>query len=262
VNAPELLREAFLRRSWKGESITFSGNTDCYQPIEASYRLTRRCLEVCLEFQNPVHVITKGALIRRDIELLAALTRRARCSATVSIPFSDDEMGRKIEPLASACSQRFETVRALTAAGISTGVNIAPVIPGLNDTQIPEILARAREAGAVCAALLPVRLAAEVLPVFRERLVAAYPQRAAKVESAIMQIRRGKMNESAFGDRMRGFGPRWQAIQALFDTHCRRLGLDFGWMREDEGGGGGDGDPTEGDEPTTFRRPSSQQTLF
>jgi len=253
VNAHDLLRDAFAKRSWRGESITFSGNTDCYQPLEASYHLTRKCLEVCLEFRNPVHVITKSALIRRDLALLSDLARRARCGATLSIPFADDEMGRKIEPLASACSHRFETVRMLVDAGISTSVNIAPVIPGLNDTQIPEILERARAAGASRVAMIPLRLASEVLPVFMDRLNAEYPQRAAKIESAIVQIRRGKMNEPSFGDRMVGHGPRWDAIQTLFDTTAKKLGLAAWEMVEG----------CETDEPpTTFRRSGRQQELF
>ena len=259
VNAHALLREAFLKKSWKGESITFSGNTDCYQPLEASYQLTRRCLEVCLEFRNPLHVITKGALIRRDVKLLADLAKYARCSATLSIPFADDEMGRKIEPYASACSQRFETVRILSDAGIEMGVNIAPVIPGLNDSQIPEILERAKAAGAVRVALLPVRLALEVLPVFQERLAEAYPLRVDKVNSAIVQIRRGKMNESSFGERMVGSGPRWEAIAALFATNCKRLGLDR-WEMEDRQTAWFP--PQVEDQPTTFRRSGAQRELF
>jgi DNA repair photolyase len=252
LNAHELLRDAFTKRSWRGEAVTFSGNTDCYQPLEASFHLTRRCLEVCLEFRNPVHLITKSALIRRDLALLGELARRARCGATISIPFCDDEMGRKIEPMASACSQRFETIRMLIEAGVPTSVIIAPVIPGLNDTQIPEILERARAAGATRAAMIPLRLASEVLPVFMERLAAEYPQRVGKVESAIVQIRRGKMNEASFGERMVGHGPRWEAIVALFESSARRLGFEGCDTAE-----GGYQEP-----PTTFRRSGAQQDLF
>ncbi len=252
VDAPELLAEVFAKRSWRGESITFSGNTDCYQPLEGQYRLTRRCLEVCLEHRNPVHVITKAALVRRDVELLAALAREARCGVTLSIPYADDETGRAVEPYASSVSARFETIRVLSSAGIPTSVNIAPLIPGLTDAHVPAILERAREAGARGAAIMPVRLAAEVLPVFLERMAKAFPTRFEKIKSAIGQIRNGGLNESAFGKRMVGEGPRWLAVQALFDAHCRRLGLNIH---------DAEGDSSEG-EPGTFRRPSAQRDLF
>jgi DNA repair photolyase len=257
INAPDLLREAFDKKAWVGESITFSGNTDCYQPIEASYRLTRRCLEVCLAYRNPLHVITKSALIRRDIEILSSLARDARCSVTLSIPFAHEEMARAIEPYASAPTARFETIRALTQAGVACYCNIAPVIPGLNDVDVAEILERAKDAGAIGAACLPVRLAAEVLPVFLERLAVAYPDRLEKVRHAVQQIRNGKMNVSEFGERMRGDGPRWDAIRRLFETHCKRLGLGT-WEADDEGAAP-DRDP---DAPTTFERPKAQQELF
>src|SRR5262249_10229206 len=161
---------------------------------EASYRLTRRCLEVVHEFRNPIHVITKSALVRRDLDLFAKLARDARVGVSLSIPFADEEMARAIEPYAAAPSMRFEALRALSAIGIHTHVNVAPVIPGLNDSQIVEILERAREAGVIGAGLLPVRLAAEVLPVFMQRLEATYPARVEKVKHAIQQIRNGKMN--------------------------------------------------------------------
>lgn len=147
TNAPEVLRAEFMRPAWEGESIVFSGITDCYQPLEASYALTRRCLEVCLDFQNPVSITTKGALVRRDVDLLGKLAKRARATVHMSIPFPSDEMARKIEPYASRASHRFEALKALSDAGVATGIAIAPVIPGLNDTAIPELLARAHEAG-------------------------------------------------------------------------------------------------------------------
>lgn len=249
-NAPEVLRQELMRPSWQGEVIVFSGNTDCYQPVEASYELTRRCLEVCLEFRNPVGVITKSALIRRDVALLADLAKRARATVTLSIAFASDEVARKMEPYASRPSHRFEVMRKLTDAGVSTGIIVAPVIPGLNDTDIPALLERAKDAGAQRASMTLLRLAAEVLPVFDQRLGEAFPERADKVRHAIREIRGGKMNESAFGARFAGQGPRWKAIEALFDLHCRRLGLDGERLLPDETTG------------TTFRRPSRQGTLF
>lgn len=249
TNAAELLRAQFARPSWEGETIVFSGNTDCYQPLEAVYGLTRRCLEVCAEFRNPVGLITKGALIRRDADLLGRMARDARASATLSIPFAQETMGRTVEPGASLPSQRFETLRILSQAGIRTGVAVAPVIPGLNDSQIPEILERARSAGASDACLIPLRLSGRTLDVFRERLAAAFPARERRIWSAIEQIRGGKRNETRFGDRMVGLGPRWAAIEALFDAQCRRLGFNGG--SEDEA-----------EAPNTFRRPRAQPGLF
>ena len=248
VNAPVLLREEMSRKSWKGDTIVFSGITDCYQPIEATYALTRRCLEICAEFRNPVGIVTKGALIRRDMDVLARLAEEADVGVWISTPFLDDATGRAIEPGASPPSQRFETMRLLARAGIRVGVAVAPVIPGLNDSHIAGILERARDAGARHAFLQPVRLPAEVLPVFEERLAQAFPQRAKKVWSAIEQIRGGKRNDSRFGMRMTGQGPRWAAIRTLFGVECRRLGLNA--------------EDPERHHRTTFRRPSAQGNLF
>jgi DNA repair photolyase len=229
VNAPELLREAFARRSWKRECVVFSGVTDCYQPLEATYGLTRKCLEVCAEFQNPVSIVTKGALVRRDVDLLAD-SRRLDAQVFVSIPFADDPGGtqaaRAIEPLASAPSTRFETLRILSGAGVETGVALAPMIPGLNDAHVPSILRRARECGARHAFMILLRLPAEVREVFVERLRQAFPDRADKVLSALLDVRQGKLSESAFGARMSGRGPRWEAIEQLFDVHSRKLGFE------------------------------------
>ena len=207
VNAPERLRAAFLKPSWRGEAVAFSGVTDCYQPLEASYHLTRRCLEVCLEFKNPVGVITKGALIQRDAELLGRLAREARAKVFVSIPFADDATGRAIEPYASSVSRRFETVRVLADAGVPVGVAIAPVIPGLNDSHIPEILERARDVGATRAFRILLRLPAEVRPVFEARLREAFPLRAEKVFNGLREMKGGSLNRTAFGARMVGEGP-------------------------------------------------------
>ncbi len=227
-NAPELLRRELAAPRWsKGRTtLAFSGVTDCYQPLEASYELTRRCLEICNEFRHPIAVITKGALVRRDTQLLAKMRRRAGAHVSLSIPFASDEDARKIEPFASAASARFETLRRLSEAGVPVGVGIAPLIPGLNDSQVPEILQRAREAGATRAFMVLLRLPAEVRPVFEERLRASYPDRAEKVLHAVRDMRGGALYRSEFGTRMHGEGPRWDAVLQLFRIHCRRLGLN------------------------------------
>lgn len=226
VNAPELLALELSSRTWKKETVVFSGNTDCYQPLEASYELTRRCLEVCLARANPIGMVTKGALVRRDVDVLARLSERCGAHVSITIPFLDESVARKIEPGAPTPNKRFETMRALSEAGITTGIAIAPVIPGLNDADVPGLLERAKAAGAKSAFLTLVRLSGEVLPVFRERLRETMPERAKKIESAILDVRNGRMNNSAFHDRMSGTGPRWKAIEKLFEIHVRRLGLN------------------------------------
>jgi DNA repair photolyase len=252
TNAPELLRASFMKKSWQGELIAFSGDTDCYQPLEASYELTRRCLEICAEFSNPVGVITKSMVIRRDVDLLARLSRETYSKVTLSIPFARDDVARKIEPFASPPSKRFETLRMLSDAGVMTGIAIAPVIPGLNDSDVAELLERAWEAGARRAFMIPVRLAAEVLPVFRERIRAELPEeRVRKIEHAIQEVRGGKMNESAFGKRFQGLGERWKTVEAVFDLHYKRLGFAGGESRDEEH-----------EEIRTFKRPTKQLDLF
>ena len=224
-----------------------SGNTDCYQPLEASYRLTRGCLEVLRDFRNPVAIITKGVLVRRDVDVLSELTRVAHVRVHVSIPFLDPVVSRAMEPAPAAPLRRFEAMKALADAGIPVGLSLAPVIPGLNDPDIPELLERARDAGARTAFLSLIQLSAEVLPVFRERLEAELPGRAAKVFSQILDVRGGRLNDSRFGHRMVGSGPRWKVITDVFDLHCRRLGLNTK-------------ESPVGETPVTFRRPTAQGT--
>jgi DNA repair photolyase len=225
VNAPDVLRLELSRPSWEGHEIAFSGNTDCYQPLEASYELTRRCLEACRDAFNPVGVITKGVLVRRDAALLAEIASRAGARVHVSIPILDPEVSRALEPAPASPLRRFEAMRALSEAGVPVGISLAPVIPGLNDHEIPELLERARDAGARSAFLTMLRLPAEVLPVFEQRLRWALPGRAARVLSQIRDVRRGRLNDSRFGSRMEGSGPRWRAITDLFELHARRLGI-------------------------------------
>ena len=227
TNAAELLREALARRSWKREWIAFSGVTDCYQPLEAAYGITRACLEVCRELRNPVGIVTKAALVRRDLELLLAIDRVASAHVYVSIPFADPELARAIEPSASSPAKRFETLRVLSQAGLRTGVAIAPLIPGLNESEVPRILEAARGAGATSAFTICLRLAAQVRPVFEERLRAALPGRAAKVLHALAEVRAPQgAAASDFGTRMLGGGPRWEAARQLFELHRRRLGFE------------------------------------
>ena len=247
-NAAELLHARLSSPSWTGEMIAFSGVTDCYQPLEASYGLTRRMLEVCLAFRNPVGVITKGALVERDVDLLAALARDARATVYLSIPFADEGMARAIEPYAASIARRFHALRVLSDAGVRTGVSVSPVIPGLNDAQIPEVLTRARAAGAELAFMVMLRLPTAVRPVFTDRLRETMPLRAEHVLHAIRDVRGGELNRAEYGTRMHGEGPRWLAIESLFAAHHRKLGFVDASRFEHE--------------DTTVRRPNAQLGLF
>jgi DNA repair photolyase len=226
LKAAELLREAFEKKSWAGELILFSGNTDCYQPLESSYGITRACLEVCLQYQNPLHIITKSALVERDADILAQLAALGSASVTLTVPFWDPAVARIIEPLVPTPQRRMETVRRLTERGIPVSVNIAPLIPGLGDRDIVPVLEAAKGAGAVGAALIPLRLPGSVEPVFVERLRESFPLLAEKVLARVREMRGGKLNDPSFGSRMQGQGPYIQAVQLLFNQTARRLGLD------------------------------------
>ncbi len=226
--APELLRDAFAKPSWRGELLLFSGNTDCYQPLEARRQLTRSCLEVCLEHRQPVHVITKSPLVERDLDLLRALRDVARVGVTVSVPFIDTETARAIEPYVATPDRRFETIRRLSAAGLSVTVNVAPVIYGLNDEQVTSILERARDAGATRAAYIALRLPGNVRPVFEGRVRETLPLRADRIVARTREVRGGKMNDPRFGTRMRGEGQYADALERLFLVTARRLGYETG----------------------------------
>jgi DNA repair photolyase len=246
-DAPLLLRRAFAKPTWTGDYIVFSGNTDCYQPLEAKYGITRACLAVCAEYRNPVAVITKSSLVVRDLDLLRSLHREAWVRVFFSIPFADDDTARKVEPQAPSITKRFEAMKTLSDAGISTGVSMAPIIPGLNDDDIPEVLNRAKAAGATAAACIPLRLSGNVETVFLERMEAAFPDRISKITNRIRDIRGGKLTESAFHQRHQGVGTYWQMIEQLYEVSRRRAGFP------DE----------EYDIPNTFRRPGGGQiSLF
>lgn len=244
--APRLLAEAFDRRTWRGEVIVFSGNTDCYQPLEAAWQLTRQCLEVCIDYRQPISIITRSTLIERDIELLVELSRVASVHINLSIPFIDDAMARALEPYAPKPSRRLKTLARLSAAGLTVGVMVAPIIPGLTDDQIPEILTRSHEAGARYSGRTLLRLPPPVDAVFERRLREAFPDRAERVLRQLEACRDGSGNDSRFGHRMRGQGPRWAAIDGLWKTWHRKLGFSGAPARPD---------------PTTFRRPQSTQQL-
>jgi len=232
--APALLRRAFEKKSWRGEAVAFSGVTDCYQPLEASYRLTRGCLEVCVEMANPAGIITKAPLIERDVDVLQELGRRADVAVTVSVPFWDPDKARAMEPYVATPKRRIRTIETLAKAGVRVGVNIAPVIPGLSDQEIPQVLKAAREAGASWAGWVLLKLPGPVAQVFPERLRAALPLTADRVLHRIRETRQGALNDARFGVRGRGEGPYAAIIARLFEAAAARVGFAAGEREKSE----------------------------
>jgi DNA repair photolyase len=249
IHAPDILRRELMKPSWKGDEIVFSFTSDPYVPLEAHYQLTRKCLEVCLEFRNPVSIVTKSALVCRDKELLRALSREADCSVYFTIPFSDYRTARALEPFAPSPDARFRALAELSAAGIKTGIGIAPLAPGMNDSHIPELLKRAREAGAETAWMTMLRLPGSVAPYFEQRLRERLPTRAERILNHIREERKGNLNSSEFGARMKGTSEQWKVVEQVFRLHCRRLGFNRERYIETE-------------RKRSFRRPSNQGTLF
>jgi DNA repair photolyase len=261
--APALLRATFDKPSWQGEHVMFSGVTDCYQPIEKELELTRQCLEVCLEYRNPVSVITKSALVERDIELFLALQEQARFHLSVSLAFTDNALSRAIEPWAASPDRRFRVIENMAKAGVHVGVMVAPVIPGVNDSQMVELLERAANAGATEAGWVLLRLPGAVATVFEERMRQTLPLAADKILHRIRGTRGGgdKLYNSQFHTRGRGEGPYAQMLKTMFDSTTARLGMN---MRRCEKTGVLASDDEEGG-ATTFRRPpkpTNQLLLF
>ncbi|MBL8827373.1 MAG: PA0069 family radical SAM protein, partial [Planctomycetaceae bacterium] len=223
--APRLLREFLARPSWRCESITFSGVTDCYQPAERQFRLTRGCLEVCLAARQPVSIITKNALITRDLDLLRTMAELNLVHVALSIPTLDAELARVMEPRTSTPAARLRALRELSSAGVPTLVMVAPIIPGLNDSEAPQILATVREAGAIDARFTLLRLPLTVEPVFREWLAREQPLKAEKIEALVRQTRAGKLNRSRFGQRMTGTGEIAEQIRAMFNVFRTKHGF-------------------------------------
>jgi DNA repair photolyase len=224
-NAAELLRAAFDKKSWKGERVVFSGVTDCYQPLEAQLKLTRACLEVCAAYKNPVGIITKSPLIERDLELLVELNRVARCRVSVSIPFWDRDNAKAMEPFVTTPARRMKIVETLAKAGVPVGVSISPIVPGLNDEDIGDVMKAASEAGADHTFFVLLRLPGAVKEVFEAALRDKLPLRAEKVLRRMREAHGGELSDSRFGVRGRGHGVYAETIHALFDRLARRHGL-------------------------------------
>jgi DNA repair photolyase len=224
-DAPKLLREELSARKWKPQVIAMSGVTDCYQPVERKLKLTRGCLAVLAEFRNPVAIITKNALVTRDVDLLSELARFQAVGVYVSLTTLDSELRKVMEPRTSPPAARLAAIEALSKAGIPVGVLVAPVIPGLTDHEIPALLEAAANAGARCASHVLLRLPHAVAPLFEQWLAAHFPDKKEKVLNRIRAMRGGKLYESAFGKRMRGEGIFADQVDSLFEVACRKHGL-------------------------------------
>lgn len=223
--AGALLEAFFRKKNYICETICIGSNTDPYQPVEKKHEITRSLLQVFLAYQHPVALITKSALILRDLDLLSQLAKNRLVKVMVSITSLDPNLAHKLEPRAAAPGRRLEVVEQLTNAGVPTGVMAAPMIPALNDAELEAILEAAATRKAESAGYILVRLPFEVKDLFKQWLSAHYPDRAKHVMSLIQQSRNGKDYEAGFGKRMRGQGPYASMLQKRFDVAIKRLGL-------------------------------------
>jgi len=226
MEAANLLRGELSKPKWKPKVLSMSGVTDCYQPVERQLKITRGCLEVLAEFGNPVTIITKSHLVTRDIDVLKRLAAENLTAVMISITTLDKEIAGVMEPRAPSPARRLAAVTELTAAGIPVGVMAAPIIPGLTDHEMPELLKAAAAAGAKFCGYTSVRLPFAVKDLFADWLAAHFPDRKEKVLNRIRELHNGKLNESTFGSRMRGHGPWADQIKQIFDLARRQNGLD------------------------------------
>jgi DNA repair photolyase len=224
-DAPERLANELAAASYEARPIVLSGVTDPYQPIERHLELTRRCLAVLAAHRHPVGLITKNALVLRDVDLLGALAAVGAAHVTLSITTLDEGLRSVLEPRTSTSARRLGAVRALATAGVPVSVNVAPIIPGLNDHEVPALLEAAAEAGAQAVGYTLLRLPGAVAEVFSEWLHRHRPERAARVLARVREMRGGKLNDPRFGHRMRGSGAYAESIGSLFGVHRQRLGL-------------------------------------
>ena len=226
LRAPELLRRELGAKRWQPQPIAMSGATDCYQPAERQFRLTRGCLEICAELRHPIFIITKNALVTRDLDLLRELARFNAIAVHVSVTTLDADLAGKLEPRASRPAARLRAIEELSRAGIPVGVMVAPIIPGLTDTEMPAILAAAAAAGARRAGHVLLRLPFAVKDVFLHWLDTHAPTKKARVIDRLKTLHGGKLYDSDWGRRMRGEGIFAQQTSELFHVAARRAGLN------------------------------------
>ncbi|PYV45353.1 MAG: radical SAM protein [Acidobacteria bacterium] len=224
-DAPALLRQELASANWRPQVIAISGVTDPYQPVERRLRLTRQCLEVLVEFRNPVVIITKNHLVTRDLDLLEELAHLEAAAIFLSVTTLDSRLSQVMEPRASHPLHRLAAIETLARAKVPVGVLVAPVIPGLTDHEVPSIIAACAQAGARYAGYVLLRLPHAVLPLFEEWLTHHFPERKEKVLQRIRSTRGGKLYDSRFVSRMKGEGVLAKQISSLFSLACRRAGL-------------------------------------
>jgi DNA repair photolyase len=226
TNAAERLRAELRKAGYKVSPISLGANTDCYQPAERKYRVTRQVIEVLAECDHPLTIVTKSALVERDLDLLAPMAKKNLVKVFVSIGTLDRVLARKLEPRAASPQRRLDILKALSGAGVPCGVMVAALIPALNDKTLEHVLEEAAKAGALEAAYVILRLPNELKDIFKEWLAAHYPERAEHVMSIVRQMRGGRENDPRFHERMRGTGEYAELIDKRFDIACRRCGLN------------------------------------
>jgi DNA repair photolyase len=228
-DAPELLRVELSSPKWRPQVVALSGNTDCYQPVEKKRRLTRRCLQVFLEFRNPVVIVTKNHLVTRDIDVLSELARYQCVGVTVSLTTLDAKLAALMEPRASRPSRRLAAIKALSEAGVPVGYLQAPMIPGLTDSEAPAIAQAAALAGATFSGYVALRLPFAVKSLFEEWLQQHYPDKKEKILNRLRAIRSGKLNDPNFKSRMRGEGIFAEQMADLFQLARKKSGIQERW---------------------------------
>ena len=226
VNAAERLREALAARSYTPLHLNIGSATDAYQPAERRLRITRSLIEVLQEAQHPFSLVTKSALVERDIDLIAPMAAQRLAAVYVSLTTLDGELARKLEPRAASPQRRLQTIKALASAGVPVGVSVSPVIPFLNEPELEQILEAARDAGATRAFSIVLRLPWEVNPLFQQWLQQHVPERADRIMARVREMRGGKDYDAAFGARMTGQGVWARLLRQRFEKACTRLGLN------------------------------------
>lgn len=224
-DAPKLLERELAKPGYRPRTIAIGTNTDPYQPIEREWRIMRQILEVLNKANHPVAVVTKSALILRDLDILSSMASRGLAKVAISVTTLDRKLARTMEPRASTPARRLEAIKALSGAGVPTGVLVAPVIPALNDHEIERVLDSAKAAGANEAGYVLLRLPLEVSPLFRDWLLQHYPDRYRHVMSLVRSMRGGKDYDAEFGKRMKGAGPYAWQISRRFEMTTKRLGM-------------------------------------
>lgn len=225
-NAPALLRKAFEKKTYRPQVVSFSMNTDCYQPAERKLQLTRQLLEVCLEYRNPCNILTKNALVLRDLDILQELNKYRLVHVSTSVTAADDSIRSVLEPRTSSIRTRLKIIEHCARLNIPTGVMFAPVIPGLNDADMFRVLQMAADAGAFWAGYTIVRLNGAIAEIFEDWLYKAFPDSADKIWHHIQSCHGGKVGDSRWGTRMRGEGKIAEMIREQFRIYCRKLGLN------------------------------------